>query len=303
MKTFQLSKKKGNEHWTRPVIDRESNTISFVVQDNDDGVPNGGTVNRTGAFCLACNAAAPLSYVRELAQAGDMGEQMTAIVAEGDRRRLYISSTEDHAKIAGEASPAWRPTGSLPNQALGFRVQRYGVKKWHQLFTERQLTALTSLRELLGEIHSRVTDCSRDTDYGDAVCSYLALAVGRSTDMHSSFVPWRNVGDFVSHVFSRQAISMVWDFAEGNFFSTSTGNWTAQVEWVARVVDDCRPTRTRGPYIKRMRLPPFTFRTDPSSLRTRPTTTTSAMPISPTSSTCGYARCCARFTPTFSRAS
>ena len=237
MKTFQLSKKEGNQHWTRPVIDRESNTISFVVQDNDDGVPSGSTVNRTGAFCLACNAAAPLSYVRERAQAGDMCEQMTAIVAEGDRRRLYISSTEDHAKIAGEASPAWRPSGSLPNQALGFRVQRYGVKKWHQLFTERQLTALTSLRELLGEIHSRVTDCSRDTDYGDAVCSYLALAVGRSTDMHSSFVPWRNVGDFVAHVFSRQAISMVWDFAEGNFFSTSTGNWTAQVEWVAKVVD------------------------------------------------------------------
>ena len=237
LRTFQLSKKKGNEHWTRPVVDREAQTISFVVQNHDGGVPSGGTVSRRGAVCLACQTAAPLTYVRERGRAGEMGEQMTAIVAAGDRKRLFLSPHAEHVRAAQSAQPRWRPSGSLPDKALGFRVQAYGFTEWHQLFTQRQLTGLTTLSNLLAEVSSQVAKDGGDEVSSTSVCTYLALAIGRSTDMHSRFVPWRNVGDFVAHVFSRQAISMVWDFAEGNLFSNSTGNWAAQVEWVARAVD------------------------------------------------------------------
>ncbi len=149
MPTFQLSKKAGSAYWTRPIVDRKAKTISWIVQDNPNGVPSTGTVNRNGATCLGCGSAVKLSDVREQARAGNMNEQMTAIVAEGNRKRLFISPTAEHIQAARDAEPVWRPNGSLPDKALGFRIQAYGFTHWHQLFTERQLLVLTTFSDLV----------------------------------------------------------------------------------------------------------------------------------------------------------
>ena len=235
--TFQASKKRGNEHWMRPVVDHAAKRVSFVVQNHSDGVPDSGTVDRNGAVCIACNNAIPLSYVREQARAGNMGERMTAIVAEGDRGRLFVSPTDEHLEAAISAEPAWRPTGNLPDRALGFRVQRYGVTQWHELFTQRQLLALTTFSDLIADIHQMIRQESGDDGYADGLCTYLALAIGRMADSSCSYAIWANSGEFVVHVFSRQAIAMIWDFAEANIFSASTQNWMGQIEWVAKVVE------------------------------------------------------------------
>ena len=237
LKTFQLSKKRSNEHWTRPVIDHEAKVISFIVQNHSDGIPADGTVNRNGAICLACSGAVKLPYVREQARAGNMGEVMTAIVAEGDRKRLFLSPTEEHIKVAQEAIPAWRPSGSLPERALSIRAQIYGLTEWHKLFTERQLTALTTFSGLLPEIRSLILEHGASEEYADAVCTYLALAVGRISESGCSFARWHTSRDLVTGVFGRQGIGMVWDFAEGNRFCSSSGNWTGQIEWIAKAVD------------------------------------------------------------------
>ena len=110
LKTCQISKKGNNAHWIKPIVDHAAKRVSFVVQKHSNGVPEGGTVDRNGAVCIACNNAAPLSYVREQARAGNMGEQMTAIVAEGDRRRLYVSPTDEHIQVATSAEPTWQPS-------------------------------------------------------------------------------------------------------------------------------------------------------------------------------------------------
>ena len=237
MRTFQLSKKKGNEHWTRPVVDREAKTIRFVVQDHDDGVPKGGTVSRRGAVCLACQTAAPLAYVRERGRAGEMGEEMIGIVAEGDRKRLFLSPDCAHIDAALKSKTRWLPSGRLPDKALGFRVQAYGFTEWYQLFTQRQLAGLTTLSDLLTEVHSRVAENGEGNAYSTTICTYLKLAIGRAAASGNSFSRWQNAGDFVSGVFSRQAISMIWDFSEANFFSNATQNWRAQVEWIAEVIE------------------------------------------------------------------
>ena len=234
--TFQVSKKHSNEHWIKPVVDYEAKRVSFVVQDHSGDVPEAGTVDRNGAVCIACNNAVPLSYVREAARIGRMAEQMTAIVAEGDRRRLYVSPADEHIQASISVEPAWCPTGNLPDQALGFRVQRYGFTHWHQLFTKRQLTTLTTFSDLQTGVRSQITQDGGDNDYADAVCTYLALAVGREADMCSSFDRWHTSGEKVTGVFGRQAIPMIWDFAESNPFSNSTGNWVAHIEWIAKVV-------------------------------------------------------------------
>ena len=237
MATFQLSKKKGNEHWTKPVIDREKNSIAFVVQNHNAGVPESGTVNRNGATCLACSGAVKLPYVREQGRAGNIGEVMTAIVAEGNRKRLFLSPPDEHVQAALNATPAWRPSGSLPEQARSISVQIYGFTEWNQLFTERQLTALTTFSDLLGEVRNRIKQGEVEGKYADAICTYLALALGRTANSGCSFARWQNTGDFVAGVFSGQALPMMWDFVESNPFCTATQNWIAQTNWVAGVIE------------------------------------------------------------------
>ena len=236
MRTFQLSTKRGNEHWTKPAVDHAAKTISFEVQDHDSGVPVDGTVNRNGATCVACRTASPLSYVREQARAGKMSAQMTAIVAESARKRLFISQSDQHIQLALTASPSWRPSGNLPEQALGFAVQGYGFTRWNQLFSERQLTVLITLSDLLAEVGYRLETDGADSQYSEAVRTYLAFAIGRNTNSCSYFSRWQNSGDKVAGVFAMQTISMLWDFAESNPFCTSTQNWMAQIDWVAQVV-------------------------------------------------------------------
>ncbi len=239
MRTFQLSKKRGNTHWMRPVIDRESKSISWTVQDNPNGVPSAGTVNRNGATCLGCGGAVKLTYVREQARAGNMGQQMTAIVAEGDRKRLFLSPNDEQVQAAQNTEPKWRPSGNLPERALSIRTQIYGFTEWHKLFTERQLTALTTFSDLLAEVRNQIKQNKKE-EYAGAVCTYLALAIGRLTESGCSYTRWLNSLNAITGVFARHAISMVWDFAEGNRFCNSSGNWLGQIEWVTKVLE-CLP--------------------------------------------------------------
>ena len=247
MATFQLSKKTNNRHWTRPVVDRESRTVSFVVQDNEEGIPLERTVIRggKGAVCVACQGTVPHVYIREQSKAGNMGAVMTAIVAEGDRKRLFVSPTQAFQQTALSAVPDFSavPQQRMPMTPVLVSCRGYGISSWYELFTERQLVALTTFSKLVLEVRSKIIGQGKHYEYAEAVITYLSLAIGRLADSGSKFATWQNVGDFVAHVFARQAIPMVWDFAEANPFSTSSQNWMAQVEWVSKVLNRL-PTRS-----------------------------------------------------------
>ena len=172
MRTFQLSTKQGNQHWTRPLIDRRAKAITFVVQDHDEGVPEDGTVGRKGAVCLACRSAVPLTYVRERAWAGELGEQMTTIVAEGARKRLFLSPDDAQIQASLEAKPAWRPNGRLPKKALSIRAQVYGFAEWHLLFTRRQLTGLTVLSDSLLQVRDQIIRSVCSPEYAGILFTY-----------------------------------------------------------------------------------------------------------------------------------
>ncbi len=244
MKTFQLSKKKGNEHWIKPVVDRETNKLSFVVQSHDAGVPKGGTVSKNGAFCIACGSAVKLPYVREQGKAGNIGEIMTAIIAEGEHKKLFLSPTETHIQAIQAAEPTWHPKGKLPEQARSISVQLYGFTEWHKLFTDRQLIALTTFSNLLAEVYLQITNGGAKTEYTHTVCTYLSLAVGRMIETNCSFAWWQDPR--VRTVFTSQAIQMTWAFAEANPFSASTQNWMAQVEWIVKVIENLPASATGG---------------------------------------------------------
>ena len=244
LSSFELSTKKNNQHWIKPVVERgderEPPRIRFVVQNHKDGVPSwDGTVipGGKGARCVACGDGVDHTYIRDKSKEGSMRAVMTCIVAQGNRKRVFISPTDEHIQSAQNAKPAWRPTQSLPERALGFRVQRYGFTHWHQLFSERQLLTLTTFSKILSDARDMILDHGADEEYANIVLTYLAFAIDRTSDIGNSFCRWRNPSESIAGIFGRQAISMVWDFAECNTFSNSAGNWTAYAEWIAKAVE------------------------------------------------------------------
>ena len=247
LSSFQLSTKQGNKHWTLPVADHASKTCTFMVQNCDVGVPaKRRTAGRFGAFCVACGTPVKLPYVREQATAGSMGKTMTAIVAEGDRRRLFLSPSDEHIQIAESATPNWKPSGKLPEASGATSLQNYGVTQWHQLFTGRQLTALTTFSDLLSEVRNRILQDGATPEYADALCTYLTFAIGRTAESGSSFTTWMKSSETVPSLFGRQAIGIVWDFAEANPFSSSTQNWLGQIKWISEVVEKFPTTANRA---------------------------------------------------------
>ena len=172
-------------------------------------MPGAGTMSAGGAICVVCGGTAALDYVRSQAAAGALGEQMTAIVADHNGTRLFLPPTEDHIRAAARAQPRWRPEQQMPTTPDLVSGRGYGITHWHQLFTKRQLCALTTLSDLLTDVHSHIMEISDDRSYADAVQVYLALAVSKTANKCSSFCRWRSSSQTqVTEAFSRQALPM-----------------------------------------------------------------------------------------------
>ncbi|MHB8295465.1 MAG: DUF1156 domain-containing protein [Acidimicrobiales bacterium] len=227
VRSFWLAKKKGKEAWARPVI--EGKGVRFEISHDPAGAPD-GTVSRTGATCLVCHSPVPLAHIRAEGKAGRLGAQLMAIVAEGQRARVYLAADEVHVKAADVPRPEDVPTTELPKQALGFRVQGYGMTHHADLFTNRQLTALTTFSDLVMEARDRLLADGGEETYADAVATYLAFAVDKVADRNSVICTWADNREHARNTFTRQAIPMTWDFAESNPFSDSSGNFFGGIE-------------------------------------------------------------------------
>lgn len=235
---FELSKKKGKEAFVRPEV--RDGQVVFTVQQGK-GAPE-GTVSRTGATCVCCDTPVGFPYIREEGRAGRMGAHLMAIVAEGKHGRLYLSPTPEQIAVADCPEPPDCPESQMPEYALGFRVQLYGMDMHKKLFTNRQLTALTTFSDLVREAQEQaeadaksagLPDDGKGLDkggygakaYGEAVGVYLAFIVDKLADLGNALNRWEPIAQCPRQLFARQAIPMVWDFAEGNPFSTSSDSF------------------------------------------------------------------------------
>jgi putative DNA methylase len=258
-----LGKKKNKVAWIRPLIVADpghpsGKRVEFEIGTGTAGAPRageGGTVGRNGATCVACGSAVALDYVRARSREVGLGNQLIAVAAEGDRRRVYLPPSDEHRRAAEVPRPESAPEASLPMDAIGFRVQNYGLTQWADLFTNRQLLALTTFSDLVNEVRERVLrDALADSmpaddrleaggtgaaAYADAVATYLGMAVSNLADRNANLVAWDSstTKEVPSHVFTRQAISMLWDYAEANPLGASTGNARDAVTRTARVID------------------------------------------------------------------
>jgi putative DNA methylase len=246
VRSFWLATKKGKETWVEPIVDREKKTVRFEVKKGKGSAPE-GTVNRRGATCICCGTPVSFEHIRAEGKASRIGSQLMAIVAEGKNGRIYFPPNEEHIRIANEAKPKDAPETELPEKALGFRVQLYGMKKHKDLFTKRQLLALTTFSDLIKEIHSLImkdalTIGMNDDGvgiedggigakaYADAITTYLAFIIDQVANHQSTICGWNSANSQMRSTFARQALPMTWDFAESNLFCESSGSFSSLFE-------------------------------------------------------------------------
>ncbi|MBU8833316.1 DUF1156 domain-containing protein [Mycolicibacterium goodii] len=258
VRSWWLGRKKGKEAYVVPSI--VDGMVQFTIGHEPKGAPTtetDGTVGRTGASCIGCQSAVDLKYIRTEGRAGRMGAQLMATVAEGSRARVYIKPTPEHEAAADIERPQDAPAGEIPPQAPSFRVQAYGFKEYTDLFTARQLTALTTFSDLVSEARERVlSDALASgmpegdrleaggtgaTAYADAVATYLGLGVSRTSDLGNSLVTWSNSRDQARNLFARQAIPMAWDFVEVSPFAGAAGDIVIATRSMGEALDRLHP--------------------------------------------------------------
>lgn len=249
--SFMLSKKKGKEAWVEPVFENGETTYKV----HNEGTPKiEGTVNRQGAVCACCGAPVGYPYIRQESREGRINAQLMAIVAEGSHGRIYITPDDEQRSTSIVDKPENCPSGVLSGKCR-VNVSLYGFDETADLFTNRQLTALTTFSTLVAEVQQKAeTDAiaagmANDhlplrnggqgaRAYGEAVGVYLAFVIDKMTDYHSSICSWNPPREGLRNTFGRQAIPMVWDYAEANPFSSSSGCFDNMVEWVTKCVSE-----------------------------------------------------------------
>ncbi|MGH1430429.1 MAG: DUF1156 domain-containing protein [Neptuniibacter sp.] len=247
VRSFVLSNKKGKEAWVEPLI--EGDSYRFEVRKGKmpkDAI--GGTVVRTGGTCILSKAAIPFTHIRTEGKAGRLKEKLMAIVADGKAGRVYLSPTDDMLEIATSAKPDWKPEHALPINPRDFKTPNYGMNSFGDLFTPRQLVALTTLSDLAQEARTKaITDAKSSgmsddgigideggesaTAYGDAIAVLLAFVIDRSADFNNSLTGWRQGNEKIMYLFARQAIPMVWDFGEANILENVVGGFETNLEY------------------------------------------------------------------------
>ena len=254
VRSFALSTKSGRAAWVDPIVDRAARTVRFEVRTGKGTAPE-GTVNRLGARCIVCDTPVPFDHVRSEGRAGRMDARLMAIVAEGQRGRIYLAPSDEHERIAASAEPVSAPEEELPHNPRDFKTPNYGMRRFRDLFTSRQLVALTTFSDLVDEARERVLRDALAADlpdddrrlaaggtgapaYADAVATYLAFAVDKASDRNTSLCTWESGMDRMRNTFGRQAIPMVWDYAETNPFAGAGGDLRGTVESLCEVLDE-----------------------------------------------------------------
>ncbi|MCL4240070.1 MAG: DUF1156 domain-containing protein [Dehalococcoidia bacterium] len=258
--TFVLSTTPGREAHVEPVLDAKG--YRFVVKpgkpDDPEGAKGTASGKRNAFQCVMSGVPITYEYIRDESAAGRLGARLMAIVADGPRGRFYLAPTAEQEAAARQARPEWRPEVEFFQQALGFRVGNYGMNNWGDLFTSRQLVALTTFADLVAdvrhEVHRDATLAGLPDDprgfesggvgavaYAEAVSVYLACAVDRMAYYGSTLTTWLPKDNALRDAMPRQALAMTWDFAEGNPFGKSSGDAATCLNAVCNYIEVATP--------------------------------------------------------------
>ena len=252
--SFILSSKKGKEAYVEPVVEGNTWRLTVKMGKPPKGAELGTTAGKRKAFkCLMSGVPVDYDYIRDFGKKVGLGQRMFAVVLDGPKGRVYIDATEDMERLALSEKPKWKPTTKLPDNPRDFKTPNYGLNTYGELFTDRQLVALNTFSDLVKDAQAKATADAKAagweddgkplceggtgaTAYGDALAVYAEFAVDKCSDYWSTICSWISKLEAMRSTFGRQAIPMVWDFAECNPIGLTSSNWMAMIEWVSNAL-------------------------------------------------------------------
>jgi putative DNA methylase len=264
--TFLLSTKAGKGAYVHPVIEGGGYRFTVKVGKQEDvGATKSGTKLARGANfgCLMSGAPIEGDYIKSEGRAGKMGARLMAVVAEGKRGRVYLAPTPEHEAAALQAKPEWTPEQDLPDDPRNFWTVQYGLTSYGDLFTDRQLVALSTFSDLVSEAQQLI---QRDAlqagfadsniplrdggagakGYAEAAGVYLTFSVSKSADRNTSLCVWESKMDRMRGTFGRQALPMTWDFVETNPIGGAGGDIYGTTHSLCEVLDKFVPEGRSG---------------------------------------------------------
>ncbi len=259
--SFLLSSKSGKEAWVEPIVDKKAKTITYRIRHGGtkaelETAKEGTKAGRGANFrCLLSETAITPKHITSAGKSGQMGQKLIAIVGEGKSGRAYVAPLAEHETIAFSAEPNWKPEQRQPDNPRWFSPPAYGMETFGDLFTDRQLVALNTFSDLVHEARRQIEADAvaagmsangtplRDggkgaKGYAEAVSVYLAFGISKLTNLGSTVTSWMSDRGALRETFARQAIPMVWDYAEVNFFSNSGGNWSTPIDKIQMAIAD-----------------------------------------------------------------
>lgn len=233
--SFELSNKRGNEAYIQPNINLGS--INYEVK-RGKGAPEAPKTARGAKFrCICCGESAAPDYIKSEAMAERMGAAMMAIVAESKNGRVYISPNQEHIAAADITKPENYPTGVMSDDRRAIWCPIYGLDTFDKLFTNRQLSALTTFTSLVSAARNQLKNDGSSDEYANAVSVYLAFALDKGANYWSTCCAWHKSAEKMMSTFGRQGIPMVWDYTEANPFSSSSGNWSLGISQASEMCE------------------------------------------------------------------
>ncbi len=253
--TFMLSTKPGGEAYVEPIVEGDTYRFRIRTGQPQDAVraQNGTKMGRGANFrCVMSGSAIDGRYIKAEGEAGRIGSRLMAIVAEGDRGRVYLPPDDGMELIARSAAPSWKPDIDISGSTQYLGIKPYGMHRFADIFTNRQLTALDTLSNLIVEAHAQIKEAAAAAGleggpgiesggkgaeaYADAVSVYLSFALSKLADRGSTICTWFTERDSTRNTFSRQSIPMTWDYAELNTLLDGTGSFVGAVDWTAESI-------------------------------------------------------------------
>jgi putative DNA methylase len=246
--SFVFSSKSGKEAWVEPIVDKSRKKISYEIKTKGSkaeivAASEGTKAGRGANFrCLISDTAITPDYVKAAGRSGRLGHTLIAIVTEGPKGRVYIAPSPNDEKIALAASPSWRPETPLPRHSQYIGVLGYGFNEFGDLYSKRQLAVLVAFSDAAIAASRLVLEQAKielsQSDerslnkgglgaiaYAEAIKTYLSFLVSQVANHSTTVCGWNSPNQQMRSTFSRQAISMTWDYAEVNPFSTSSGSF------------------------------------------------------------------------------
>jgi adenine-specific DNA methylase len=242
--------KKGKERVAlKPVLDSAKRTCKFkVLMDDDiDFDPSLGTMLQGRVRCPLCSTTAASKYLQQECRAARMGQELMGVISVHPRKsgRTYRAPNASDWRAFDDAIQAMNSFKSahgddvLPQEEITKQQPRvmfvtlYGLSQWGDIFNSRQGLALcTFVRHICQAIRLMAT--FHEDGYSVAVGSVIGTNLGRAPDHWSTLCAWNPSGPKIQDVFSRQALPMVWDYAEANPFGGSVGDWSSSINWNAQ---------------------------------------------------------------------